>query len=99
MTVGEWARVQAAAPDVPVVVQPCVDGRVEVARPDGAACAFYDGGCTVYAVRPAVCRAFGCFGGDGTMPGMLQRVRESAGVRRRVREMLAEAEAWTARCE
>lgn len=99
MTEGEWARVRAEAPGVPVEAQHRFDGRVDVSRPGGGSCAFYADGCTVYAVRPGVCRAFGCFGGDGTVQGALKRVGESAGVRRVAFRMLDEGERWTTSCE
>lgn len=98
MTEGEWARVRMEAPTVPVEVQPTFDGRVDVSRPGGGPCAFYEGGCTVYPVRPGVCRAFGCFGTTDGVAGMLRRVGESAGVRRVALRMLDEAESWTRSC-
>ena len=99
MTPGEWAKVKAAAPDVLVVVTQW-EGGVEVSREGGGeACAFYNHACTVYAVRPGVCRAFGCFGTNGTMAGMLKRVGESAGVRRVALKMFDAAERWTKACE
>lgn len=101
MTVGEWAAVKAAAPSVPVIVVRMPDGRVEVSAVSGRACAFYRDGCTVYAVRPGACRAYGCFRRPGepyTDAGHFQRIQESAGVRRVQARLLTEAEAWTEAC-
>lgn len=96
MTVGEWAAVQAV--DGREVGVRTVGDRVEVFNLYGTGCPYYAGGCVVYAVRPGVCRAFGCFR-RGTEPYtddvMLRRVRESAGVRRAARKMGEEAEQWT----
>lgn len=94
MTRGELAAIRAVDPRE-VVVRELADGRVEVSGL-GQRCAYYEDGCRVYAVRPGVCRAFGCFGGDGTLAGMLGRMAESAGVRRVALTMGDEAEAWTA---
>lgn len=102
MTVGEWAVVKAEAPDVPVIVVRMPDGRVEVSAVDGSkACPFYRDGCTVYPVRPGVCRAYGCFRGAGvpySETGHFQRIRESSGVRRVQARLLEAAERWTAAC-
>ena len=101
MTVGEWAAVRAVAPDVPVVVLDVRPGVVEVlAATGGDACAFYAAGCTVYPVRPGVCRAYGCFRRPGEafagMAGMIGRVQASAGVRRVAVRMVQDADVWTA---
>lgn len=97
MTPGELAAVQAVdGRDVAVRALP--DGRVEVGHLRGTGCPYYEGGCVVYAVRPGVCRAWGCFrrGAEPyTDDVMLRRLRESAGVRRAARRMLDEAERWT----
>ena len=101
MTVGELAAVRAVT-SVPHLVTSVGAGRVEVSAVGGGrACAFYADGCTVYGVRPGMCRAYGCFRRPGaalTVEGHLGRVAESAGVRRVARRMLAEADAWTAAC-
>lgn len=101
MTVAEWRVVSAAAPDVPVWLRALPDGRVEVSAREGERCAFYRDGCTVYAVRPGVCRAFGCFRKEGepfVEGGNLVRIAESAGVRRVQARMVVEAEQWTEAC-
>ncbi len=100
MTRGELQAVSAAAGAREVRTTWLPDGRCEVSRVDGSAeCPFYEDGCTVYAVRPGVCRAFGCFGTTDGVAGMLRRVGESAGVRRVAVRMMDAADAWTAGCE
>lgn len=93
MTPGELAAVRAVS-DRPHVY---VGG--EVFRVDGRGCPWWEDGCTVYAVRPGVCRAYGCFRRPGEpfagMPGMIARMRDSRGVQRVALRMLEEAEAWT----
>lgn len=96
MTPGELAAVQAV--DGREVGVRTVGDRVEVFHLHGTGCPYYEGGCVVYAVRPGVCRAWGCFrrGAEPyTDDVMLRRLRESAGVRRAARRMLDEAERWT----
>lgn len=101
MTPGELAAVRAVT-SRPHLVTETGDGRVEVSSVDGGlTCAFYADGCTVYAVRPGVCRAYGCFRRPGeayTAGGNIRRIGESAGVRRVALRLLTEAEAWTASC-
>lgn len=97
MTPGEWAAVRAVD-DRPVVTRELPDGRVEVGRLEGRGCPYYEGRCVVYAVRPGVCRAFGCFRRPGeayTDDVMWRRLRESAGVRRVAARMVGEGERWT----
>lgn len=99
MTRGELAAVQAVSA-VPVIVTEVGDGRVEVmAATGGSACAYWADGCTVYDVRPGVCRAYGCFRRPGEpyggVEGMIARLHASAGVRRVAFRMADEAEAWT----
>lgn len=96
MTTGELAAVRAVD-DRAVTVKELLDGRVEVSG-TGEACPYYGSGCAVYAVRPGVCRAYGCFrkGAEPFYPRiMLKRMTESAGVRRVALRMLDEAEQWT----
>ena len=99
MTRGEYASVVEMSRR-PHVTREMPDGRVQVYRVDGGlACPWYDGGCTVYPVRPGVCRAYGCFRKAGeawTMEGHLARIRGSRGVQRVQARMLEAAEAWTA---
>ena len=100
---GELPARAVAAGDRPVRTTEMSDGRFEVSNVDGSpVCPFYAEGCTVYAVRPGACRAFGCFRRPGEafagMDGMLARVKDSAGVRRVALRMMDEAERWTAGC-
>lgn len=98
MTPGELAAVRAVDGRA-VAVCELGDGRVEVGKLDGRGCPYYEGGCRVYAVRPGVCRAWGCFR-KGTEPYaddlMQRRMAESAGVRRVAGRMVEEGARWTA---
>lgn len=97
MTPGEFAAVRAVD-DREVGTRLVSGGRLEVFNLHGTGCPYYASGCAVYAVRPGVCRAWGCFR-KGTEPYrddlMLTRMAESAGVRRVALRMVGEGEQWT----
>jgi len=97
MTPGEFAAVRAVD-DREVGTRVVSGGRLEVFNLHGTGCPYYENGCAVYAVRPGVCRAWGCFR-KGTEPYrddlMLVRMAESAGVRRVAGKMVEEGERWT----